>query len=380
MKKIASGILCIGALLLSAASEEANGPGHECTSWMIFSDLTGNNTNILHKNRDALSRDIVVVAGGNSSRRWIGLGNRRELPGCPCMGMNNSGLAAVVNGGELTPENSADQNWNGRTTPQLLKDILDNCDTAAQAVERLRGFIAAKDYSHQKEGSIFLFTDVNEGYIVELTAGFVSAQRVDRGYALRANTWHNPGMAQRSCNIWLEFSGSFVREHAVISNFHKAIYQNGRLGLVDSLAMSRNCEDPKEAQIERRVCYTYTNSGSTLVIDREYPDVLSVGYVTIGHPRHTICVPIPICAEKLDERMEETVWSKAAWVRFEKLGLRAPIPKEWLDFEEKSRVEYDACLAEARKLLRAGRKTEAIALLNAAAAKIWQGAAELLEL
>ena len=63
MKKIASGILCIGALLLSAASEEANGPGHECTSWMIFSDLTGNNTNILHKNRDALSRDIVVVAG-----------------------------------------------------------------------------------------------------------------------------------------------------------------------------------------------------------------------------------------------------------------------------------------------------------------------------
>ena len=24
-----------------------------CTSWMVFSDLTGNNTNILHKNRDS---------------------------------------------------------------------------------------------------------------------------------------------------------------------------------------------------------------------------------------------------------------------------------------------------------------------------------------
>ena len=55
----------MAAATLLAESKEtklaAEGPDHECTSWMIFSDLTGNNTNILHKNRDATARSIAVI-------------------------------------------------------------------------------------------------------------------------------------------------------------------------------------------------------------------------------------------------------------------------------------------------------------------------------
>lgn len=37
------------------------GISHECTSWLVFSDLTKNNTNLLHKNRDSPKQNIAVL-------------------------------------------------------------------------------------------------------------------------------------------------------------------------------------------------------------------------------------------------------------------------------------------------------------------------------
>ena len=34
---------------------------HECTSWMVFNDLTKNDTFLLHKNRDAGARNILPL-------------------------------------------------------------------------------------------------------------------------------------------------------------------------------------------------------------------------------------------------------------------------------------------------------------------------------
>ena len=45
---------------------------HECTSWMVFADLTKNNTNILHKNRDSKYRNIkAYISPANSPRKWV---------------------------------------------------------------------------------------------------------------------------------------------------------------------------------------------------------------------------------------------------------------------------------------------------------------------
>ena len=300
----------MAAATLLAESKEtklaAEGPDHECTSWMIFSDLTGNNTNILHKNRDATARSIAVMTGGHDSpRRWIAMGTLWKGTFYTCMAMNSSGLAVVMNSGEPTPENTEDLKWTtGRDTSLLTGDIIAKCDTAAQGVEMLKNFIEKKDYSHKQKGSIYFFVDPKEGYIVELTALFVSVRRIDRGYDFRANIWHNPGMAQRSCIKWKGFFQNVVREYSVISSFNKALDRNGRLGLADSLALSRDSNAVIDVPIDRRVCYKYTNSASSLVVDREFPDVLSVGYMTIGHPRNTLWVPIPVCVEKLDKRMD----------------------------------------------------------------------------
>ena len=70
---------------------------HECTSWMVFNDLTGNNSNILHKNRDSKVKNVgVVLSPEDSARKWIALGSN----GNPNMGINISGLAGVMNSGE----------------------------------------------------------------------------------------------------------------------------------------------------------------------------------------------------------------------------------------------------------------------------------------
>ena len=367
------------AAAFGAETGRSTGPDHECTSWIVFSDLTEDGSNILHKNRDSISRRVIVMRSADSSpRKWIGMGSRGRIDYL-CMGLNASGLAGVMNSGEPTHENTIDLKWKGRGTGALLQDILENCDTAAQAAERLRSFIDRKDYcEEEKQGSIFLFVDADEGYVVEITAGSCSARRYDRGYVLRANIWRNPGMPQLAESNWKRFLGNSIREYAVMSALNRILDKKGKLGVADMLSVARDCEAPKRAPLVRRVCYKFTNSASTLVVDREFPDVLSAGYLTIGPPRHTVCVPIPVCAEKFDRRMTDASWSGAAWARFDKFGYDAPMPKEYLEFEEKSRAEYEAKRSEARKLLKAGKRAEAVALLNASAAKICEAAAKLL--
>ena len=67
-------------------------------------------------------------------------------------------------------------------------------------------------------------------------------------------------------------------------------------------------------------------------------------------------------------------WAAASWKRFKKLGLHAEIPAEWTALEKQSIAEYEKAVAEAEKLLRDGKKEQAIKLLNRTAAGIWEKA------
>ena len=102
-----------------------------CTSWMIFSDLTENGTNILHKNRDANPRGInVYLSDASSPRKWIASGDKGGIR----MGMNVSGLAVVANNGE---------DYTGKKEIKLpkfaptIQECLETFDTAEQCVEYL---------------------------------------------------------------------------------------------------------------------------------------------------------------------------------------------------------------------------------------------------
>ncbi len=343
---------------------------HECTSWIIFSDLTKNNTNILHKNRDATPKNVrVMLSAKDSPRRWIGLGNSQF----PCMGMNSSGLAAIMNSGEICTDHRKDPTK--KATPVILQYMLENCDTAAEAAAAIKKLISTGDYSHGgKKGSIFFFTDPKEGYICEMTAKFCSVQRYDSSYTFRANIWHNPGMAQFSRNGVKRFLDSCGRESVVLDIFNSALDKNGKLTLTDILKLSRQAKQLEGSPLERSVCFKNTNSASSLVIHREFPQTLSTLWVLIGHPRHTIYIPIPICAEKLLPSMLTPEWSAASWKRFKELELHAEIPEEWTALEKQSIAEYEKAVFEGEKLLRDGKKAEAVRLLNRTASGIWEKA------
>ena len=95
-------------------------PAHECTSWMVFSNLTKNNTNILHKNRDSKIRNVAAyMSAPNAKRKWIAIGNASTNSG-----MNSSGLAGAMNSGEKTPDPANPKGQGRKDTVVLLEVVL----------------------------------------------------------------------------------------------------------------------------------------------------------------------------------------------------------------------------------------------------------------
>ena len=375
IRMIVAGTITLAGLLSAKAPPLFEEDEHECTSWMVFSDLTKNNSNLLHKNRDAKPRNIgALLSPPESPRKWVGLG---DVPNVNlCMGMNASGLAGVMNSGEKC---TVPSNPNGKGTPAILRLILEQCDTASQALAMLEDFIARKDYYHEDKGSIFFFMDMKEGFIVDLCAEFCSPMRYDHGYAYRANIWHNPDMAAYSLIPIESFLGSCNREYMVFSAMNSILHAKRKITVQDSIALTRN-NVQEGSPIERTVCSKYTNSAATLEIDKEFPAVLSTAWLLIGFPRHTICVPVPICTEKLNPMMSDLTWSKASFERLNELGPKAEIPRPWLEAEQNIFQAYREAQTTARSLLQSGKSGEAIKFLNEHCSGLWKKAADTLQL
>lgn len=361
-------LLSLGFAVSAENIDEA--PPHECTSWMLFKDMTGKDTTILHKNRDSLNKKVSVLLKKENGRTWIGMGDKY-----PCMAMNSSGLAGVMNGGEKCNDKST--NPNGKSTPHQLYEIMISCDTAAQAKDKLISFIKAKDYIPRDQGSIFFFADTKEGYLIEFSASYYHVQKCDTGYVSRANIWHHPGMEKFALTEYRTFLIEATREFVVRQKFNTAFRKNGKVTVDDITVLARETETPKGAPNNRSLCCSWTNSTSTFEIDHEFPDVLSTAYMCVGYPRHTVLLPFPMCLEKVPEQLTTPKWATKSYVRLKALKTRCELPAEWQAFEKESMVEYSKAHAEARAMLKANRRKEAVALLNKTFENIWNKAEKL---
>ncbi len=377
MKKFWSVVAFFGTLFAPQVFAFEDDPelDHECTSWMVFHDLTRNNTNILHKNRDAKERDIAVfISPADSPRKWIAIGT--DIP--TNMAINASGLAGVMNSGEKCIDPPTDSSK--KRTPAMLQVIMESCDTASQAVDKLKELHKAGDYWHAGgSGSIFFFLDRNEGYICEMTAKNMTVSSYKEGIAVRANIWQNPGMYKYSRSSVKSYLNSSARAYVAISGLNQLLDKNGKITVEGIFDLSRHCRMPEDSSEKRSVCGRTTNSSASLELDRQYPDVLSTGYFTLGNPRHTVYLPVPVCVEKVLPAMADFSWSKAVCARFDKLGFDAPVPEKWIAFEKEYMAKYSDAKAKARKLLDCGKRAEAVKLINDAAAEIWNDAAALLK-
>ena len=335
---------------------------HECTSWMLFPELTGGPM-ILHKNRDSGKKDIrLIKSDGDAKIKWLGLGDEN-----PCMGFNEKGVACVMNSGETTPEFAPAEE--GRlTTPEILVQILGNTKNAKEALKMLTGFIENGQYTHKERGSIFFIMDTKGGYIAELTAKRVMPVVVTGNMTIRANIWHNPGMAQFSRSGIKSTMNSQSREFQAAKGLNEALEKKGVIELEDIWRTSRMRGTMESVMTEHGLCNKTTNSAATIAIDKDFPNMLSTMYVAIGPVGHTMYIPAPICLKEIPQDIADRSWSKAAFARRDANGLSFD-SDVWLPHEKAAMAIYRPALAKAKEAMRNRRRKDAQAILNDAFGK-----------
>jgi hypothetical protein len=329
---------------------------------MLFPELTGGPM-ILHKNRDSGKKDIrLIKSDGDAKIKWLGLGDEN-----PCMGFNEKGVACVMNSGETTPEFAPAEE--GRlTTPEILVQILGNTKNAKEALKMLTGFIENGQYTHKERGSIFFIMDTKGGYIAELTAKRVMPVVVTGNMTIRANIWHNPGMAQFSRSGIKSTMNSQSREFQAAKGLNEALEKKGVIELEDIWRTSRMRGTMESVMTEHGLCNKTTNSAATIAIDRDYPNMLSTMYVAIGPVGHTMYIPAPICLKEIPQDIADRSWSKAAFARREQHGLSFD-SDVWLPHEKAAMAIYRPALAKAKEAMRNRRRKDAQAILNDAFGK-----------
>ena len=334
-----------------------NSLDHECTSWMLFPELTGGPM-ILHKNRDSGKKDIrLIKSDGDAKIKWLGLGDEN-----PCMGFNEKGVACVMNSGETTPEFAPAEE--GRlTTPEILVQILGNTKNAKEALKMLTGFIENGQYTHKERGSIFFIMDTKGGYIAELTAKRVMPVVVTGNMTIRANIWHNPGMAQFSRSGIKSTMNSQSREFQAAKGLNEALEKKGVIELEDIWRTSRMRGTMESVMTEHGLCNKTTNSAATIAIDKDFPNMLSTMYVAIGPVGHTMYIPAPICLKEIPQDIADRSWSKAAFARREQHGLSFD-SDVWLPHEKAAMAIYRPALAKAKEAMQNRHRKEAQAILN----------------
>ena len=330
---------------------------HECTSWMLFPELTGGPM-ILHKNRDSGKIDIrLIKSDGDAKIKWLGLGDEN-----PCMGFNEKGVACVMNSGETTPE-FAPATEGRLTTPEILVQILGNTKNAKEALKMLTGFIENGQYTHKERGSIFFIMDTKGGYIAELTAKRVMPVVVTGNMTIRANIWHNPGMAQFSRSGIKSAMNSQSREFQAAKGLNEALEKKGVIELEDIWRTSRMHGTMESVMTEHGLCNKTTNSAATIAIDKDFPNMLSTMYVAIGPVGHTMYIPAPICLKEIPQDIADRSWSKAAFARRDASGL-AFDSDVWLPHEKAVMAIYRPALAKAKKAMQNRRRKDAQDILN----------------
>lgn len=337
---------------------------HECTSWVVTPDLTGNNTMLLHKNRDA---DAVKLAfyrvRPEKGFSWMALSDAGHVSAN--MGLNEKGVAVAMNSGN--PSDGTSEN-SGLYTPEMARVALEKSATAAEAVAELRALVEAKQYRHGKRGSIWFAADAHEAWIAENDARRFAAHRVAGGLGLRANGWHFPEMlpfSRLTPDILVKYGR---REFAVRQFLFEG--REDRVTVEKTAGASRIPVIPESPEC-CPVCGKRTNSAATVAIDCEFPESLSVMYTAFGPPRYTLYLPVPFLLKEIPEALTSGRFSDSVFARKE---TGAELPEEERDaLEAKMNERHREAAGKAREALKQG-KPGAPELLSQAFAENWKEA------
>ena len=341
-----------------------------CTSWVIRPEDTASGMMIIQKVLDApyrarLDADIRVAPNG---WRWIRVGS--NVNGAS-MAMNEKGVAMTTNCGDNNGESRpfyGERHAMG--SGELQRLVIKNCATAAEGVAMLKNVARNKlfVYSSINYGTILLIADPHRAFLVEIGDGYAEACEVTNGIHVVANAWVLPGGETHSLYNFGAVRANRARKACVVRSLQDERV-NGKYTVRGCFATSRKTRGRQFAD-----CHTFVPGNSKaknmslettcFELDAEFPAFLSCAYVSLGPQRHTIYLPVAMAVRQLPDKMRDGRWGKMAYDHQAAFGPSHDDLQKITALEKKFVAEFSTVRAEARRLLKAGKKDAAAKLLN----------------
>ena len=360
MKKISA---LVAATAIAAGTVQLNAD----TTWIIQPAATSSKSMQLFTSRSSTKPQSLrlkyVPNAGKNTFRHLRCGNNSNFI---YAGINERGLVVAFSGADPTRDRP-----NKPTGKQFLyhgnfivAHLLSNCGNVKQAEDRLRK-LASSNYI---AGSMIVFlADAKNAMIFEIAPRHYATTQLGLHYTVYANRWKIAGMEDASVRKPKDLQISLQQEWVV----KEAIFRarggiSGKLSIPASFAISRlNAADVKVKGITRGPCNRDTVDAYLFEISPVHPEILSCVYASFGPPRHTVYLPIPLCAiDALPPEVANAEWAGIGTALAKRVPEKTPVSEDIPEFEKYLLQEFNDARRQAEALLKENKTEEAKDLLR----------------
>ena len=351
--------------LLSAAVVAGIAPvASACTSWMIHPSVSASGMMLVQKCRD--SRVTPLDADIRRSRhgvKWMRIGMFKHVA---LFAVSERGLVAIMNDGDdLTlkhPDKTIPELHDARmwtACAEMMRQMMDECTTAAEATKLALHY--GRNRIQAARGGTMFIADPKRAFMIDLGSGYAEAKELTGGMIIITNCMHLPGVEEFSIKPVTGVRSDRAREANTRAELRKRRV-NGKYTVRGTIEVSRLlCQDN---MLKKYPCRRNSLGGCCFELDPEFPSELTTAYIALGPQQHTVYVPTPMALKQLPKEIVNGEWADLAYKIRDLVGHDHKYLARFNAFEERVLAEYDRVRAEARALLKAGKKTEAAKLLE----------------
>ena len=344
-----------------------------CTSWFIHPVLSVTGSAMLQKNRDYTGQNLI------SARLFRAMPGRYKV--LTVGDLWSSGAGAVMNEKGVMITQNDGLCWDQQTrkvsvgSAYLLRYLAEHCATADEALATLKKMY---DHGFMRDGDIYFIADCSKGFVVETTTSHAAYAEITFGFEVRANNYLLPGLRSLGRQQRTHFMNGASRRYLASEFLRERSIEKGKLSPLDLMDLARYRNVELEKANWRQVCMKNTIASTMMVPDKQYPEYLSAAFISIGPPRHTIFLPVPMAATQIPADLTNGEWGLRAFALKDKLKLDHNKLAEFKLLEKSLLEEFFAAKEEARKLLNAGKKRDAVVLMDKCFIRQYKQAKEFL--
>ena len=351
-------------LMLTAALAGIAPVASACTSWMIHPSVSASGMMLVQKCRD--SRVTPLDADIRRSRhgvKWMRIGMFKHVA---LFAVSERGLVAIMNDGDdLTlkhpnktiPELRDARMWTA--CAEIMRQMMDECTTAEEAVKLVLHY--GRNRIQAARGGTMFIADAKRAFMVDLGSGYAEVKELTGGMIIITNCMHLPGVEEFSIKPVTGVRSDRAREANTRAELRKR-RANGKYTVKGTMETSRLLCGP--GMTDKYPCRRNSLGGCCFEIDPEFPAELTTAYIALGPQQHTVYLPAPMALDEFPKEIVDSSWADMAYKLREKVGYDHQYIARFDAYEARVLAEYERARNEARALLKAGKKAEAIQVLT----------------